>query len=270
MSSGPNTSVNLAASSPSGPSSSKIDDSPDRSRALPTNGRGLLLAALAAVMALGAGCGESPDVQSASGLEAAESVVVVCADGETRVATPVVRVQEDGVHVRIRNETAAGLSLLLRQNGGGAGADAPRGVSELVTASVVPGDVHVACYDSDLADPSEVPVATFEVVDPEGLWISTDLDCESVVSVTSDFLAGTAGLTGTAVEAAHSGLAERNRLQPGDKLEAAGYPLAGLPVVRVVRSGLTVATVELQDDGGGGWLITTVTACDDAGIAEQR
>ena len=50
-------------------------------------------------------------------------------------------------------------------------------------------------------------------------------------------------------------------MRPGDMVEPAGYPEAETPVYRLVRGSDVLATVDLLDDGAGGWLPSTVNGC---------
>jgi hypothetical protein len=55
-------------------------------------------------------------------------------------------------------------------------------------------------------------------------------------------------------------------LLPTDVVELAGYPEAQDPVVRVVRDGATIATIEYFQATDGGWLEDSVSRCTDADI----
>jgi hypothetical protein len=183
---------------------------------------------------------------------------VVCGPGAPEVTTPAVRPQADGLHVEVVNETGVELSFSLHdERGGGLGDDAPAGTSARVV-TLPPEKVFVTCSDPYAGDPSEAPRASFDAVDADALWVSTQLGCALGFSGTSDYVPGARGEPDpqTAAEAALGPYSK-----PEDVIEPAGYPEGEPPEYRLVRDGEVLAVVELEDDGAGGWLAGEVTGC---------
>jgi hypothetical protein len=199
-------------------------------------------------------------------------VQIVCDGTSIQVLTPQVRPQPDGVHIRMDNRSDRELTVGLRYaNGGGGGNGAPPGVFEVADPQggtalpAPPGVTTVTCTDLSLhGNPDDAPpTATFEIVDEDGIYISTALDCDEQVSGIGDYVAGTTGEVGDPVDLAR---AHFQRLRDTDIVERAGYPESTIPVVRVVRDGQAIATIEYEPDGQGGWLTGTVSRCTDADI----
>jgi hypothetical protein len=175
--------------------------------------------------------------------------------GEFLAISSAVRPQLDGVHVLVKN--TSGRDLLFQWELGGD--NAPEGERELVLP-VPPGVSEIRCQDP--AEDAGAPdgYVELEVVDPDGIYVSTELECGSKQRVgwINDFIMGATGDPDPVASA-------RERLQglePDDLVEAAGYPEAQTPQVRVVRDGKVVAVVDFLDDGQGGWLLGGGEACD--------
>ena len=225
------------------------------------------IASLLAALAL-AGCGaaaEQPDDPAAGAgapppppASVPTTAVLVCGADGASVETPEVAASRDGVHFEIRNESGAERVVHVQAGGSVQGEGLPAGMHTRVWA-LPPGPATVTC-DETAGDPGEQGGADFEVVDPDGLWVPTELDCEDVSNAILDYEAGTPGKTGEPADVVR---AERStELEESDVVEPAGYPgVRDSPVVRVVREGRVVATVTLMPAEGGGWLVSTVTAC---------
>jgi hypothetical protein len=203
-----------------------------------------------------AGCGQGPEAQEPAGTagqteEAALPDVarVACEPGAPDVATPTVRPQADGLRVEVVNETGEDLSVSILPWGG---TSAPQGTSTVVV-DLPPGQVSVSCYDPYANDPGKAPQSSFDLVDADGVWISTQIECATGMGFSGmpDYVPGA-----VAEEAL------RPYGEPGDVIEPAGYPEAESPVYRLVREGEVLAVVELMDDGAGGWLESQVTGCE--------
>jgi hypothetical protein len=211
----------------------------------------------------------SPGATDARDASLPQVAEVACVAGATKVLTPRVRAQRDGIHVRFDNETGEPLGYsVLTVRGGGGGDDVPVRGTEVVVA-LPPGELQVVCFDPDSRDdPSEQERARVEAVDALGLWTPTTLSstCESAVSTTSDYAAGAAGEAGPPAEVARHFLQERDVLEPGDVVEDAGYPDQEQAVVRLARAGETLAVLDFLEDGEGGLLLSTVTACTGIGL----
>ena len=221
----------------------------------------LLLLALAAALGLSA-CGSGEEVGSGSTTSepeppaAADAARVVCTADGTRVETPTVAPRPDGIHVAVVNETDAERSFSLTGTDTGLGFGAPPGTTEQVV-DVGPGPLTVGC-DDPATEPK--PGEPIEIVDPDGLWVSTQLPCGEQFSSVTDYIQGAQGETSDPLEAARKAV-EGYGLEPDDVFEPAGYPEAEVPKVRLVRAGAPLAVVDLLDDGSGKWLVSTVTGC---------
>jgi hypothetical protein len=191
---------------------------------------------------------------------------VSCSDAGTQVSTPVVQPQPDGVHISVDNMTGHDLGLQIKDFGGD---NAPMGTSEIVRP-IPPGVYGLACtYRQSSAEPSYQP---FEVQDPAGIWVSTDLTgCTSAAGIAGSFAGSPdgssdiVGVQGTPVEVVTSTI---SGLLPTDLIEPAGYPSTKHEAnVRVVRDGDVVASYRLFPDSQGGWYIDSAQACDGTNLA---
>jgi hypothetical protein len=225
-----------------------------------------VVAATLVVSACGAGQETSP-VGSTQGSEPEAPLPdvarVVCRAGEApTIVTPAVKPRSDGVHVRFVNETGKDLSFSIEDpSEGGMGSGAPQGTSTQVV-DLHPGTVSIACYDSYTQDGSEVAKTPLEIVDEDGLWVSTRLQCTSefAFSQTVEYVAGARGKSDP-LAAAEEAL--ESYMQEGDVVEPAGYPDTRERIYRLLRAGKVLATVSLFRDGAGGWLSDTVDGCSE-------
>lgn len=225
----------------------------------------LLLVALAASLGLSA-CGAGQEAGSGStasepGPEPEPAAVpdtarVVCTADGVQVETPTAAPRPDGLHVVIVNETDAERSFSLSGTDGGLGFGAPPGTTEEVV-DLGPGALTVGC-DDPATEPT--PGEPIEIVDPEGIWIPTELPCAEQFSQVVDYIQGAQGETSDPLEAARQAV-ESYGLEPDDVFEPVGYPEAEIPKVALVRAGTPLAVVDLMDDGQGKWLVGTVTGC---------
>jgi hypothetical protein len=213
--------------------------------------------ALAVTLLMLAGCAEAtPRSQTRDGQPvAAPFVEIVCTeDGGTRLWTPVVEVQPDGVHLDIENRAGDQVSI------DGLPLDLGPGRHKEVV-STPPGKRKIACNPFSQHGGSKKPVRyDLELVDPEDHWISTELECETDAIVASTSYApepiGDAD-PAEAVEEVIKGL------KPDDVVELAGYLHADAPAVRIVRDSKVVGVVGFAeiDDGLG---IEAASTCDSA------
>jgi len=163
-----------------------------------------------------------------------------------------VRPQPDGVHLRIHN----GLDHPIRVDVEGQEPDSFRadpGVTETVR-SYPPGPLTVVCSDDGFVVASDL-----QIVDTEGLWTSTELQCgedDVVAAGTGDgfLVVGTADPVALVREI-------YPKLLDDDVVELAGYPSATPPIVRVVREGRVAAVAQFRSDGQGGWLLSGDESC---------
>jgi hypothetical protein len=223
----------------------------------------LLVVALLGLTACGAG--EDADSGSGGPAESTEPAPtalpdvarVVCDENGARLETTSVRPQPDGIHFEIVNETGSERSVAIQNaQGTGTGMGVPAGTSTHVV-DVEPGALTVAC-----TDPATEPGAgeALEVVDEDGIWVSTRLGCAEQFSQVVDYIQGASGETTDPLEAAEKAVEEFG-LEPDDVFERAGYPDTDTARVRMVRDGEPIAVVDLIDDGTGKWLVSMVTGC---------
>ena len=212
-------------------------------------------------------CGAGEDAESGSGGPAESTepeptalpdvARVVCDENGARVETSSVRPQPDGIHFEIVNETGSERSVAIQNaQGTGTGIGVPAGTSTQIV-DVEPGALTVSC-----TDPATEPGAgeALEVVDEDGVWVSTRLGCAEQFSQVVDYIQGASGETTDPLEAAEKAV-EGFGLEPDDVFERAGYPDTDTVRVRMVRDGEPIAVVDLIDDGTGKWLVSMVTGC---------
>jgi len=202
----------------------------------------------------GGGGAESTEPEPAALPEVAR---LVCDEHGVRVETPSIKPQADGVHFEVVNETDGERSLAIESaQGTGVGMGVPAGDSTQIL-DVEPGDVTVSC-----SDPSVEPGAgeSLEVVDEDGVWVSTRLECEEQFSQVVDYIQGATGETTDPLQAAKKAV-EGFQLEADDTFERAGYPETETARVRMLRDGEPIAIVDLIDDGTGKWLVSMVTGC---------
>jgi hypothetical protein len=224
----------------------------------------LLPLALVAILGLSA-CGAGEEAGSGSTTSEPEPALpgtarVVCTATGIRVETPTVAPQPGGIHFEIVNETDTERSFSLSGADTGLGFGAPPGTTEQVV-DLGSGALTVGCGDPATGPgPGPGPGEPIEIVDPDGIWVSTQLSCPQQFSSVADYIQGAQGETSDPLEAARKAL-EGYGLEPDDVFEPAGYPEAEVPKVRLVRDGEPLAVVDLLDDGSGKWLVSTVTGC---------
>ena len=222
----------------------------------------LLVVALLGLTACGAGDDAEPSGGGAESTEPEPTALpevarLVCDEDGARLDTPSVRPQVDGVHFDVENKTDAERSLSISNpQGTGVGLGVPPGSSRQVL-DVEPGNVTVSCSDPAV-EPG--PGETLEVVDEDGVWVSTRLECEEQFSQVVDYIQGATGETSDPLQAARKAV-EGFGLEPHDTFERAGYPETETARVRMVRDGEPIAVVDLIDDGSGKWLVSMVTGC---------
>jgi len=221
--------------------------------------------ALAIALMVVAGCAEeTPRSQLREGQPvAAPFVEIVCTkDGGTRLWTPVVEVQPDGVHVDVENRAGEPTSFFGLGN-----LDVNEGRHKDVI-NEPPGRMKVACYPFSQHESDTEPVKyDLELVDPEGHWVSTELECEpdSMAQGTINDYASPldGGLSKDPVELVHAGV---TGLEPDDVVELAGYPEAEIPTVRVLRDERVIATFDFIQADDGGLAIETSELCASEGL----
>jgi len=219
---------------------------------------GMRLACAIALVVL-AGCAEeTPRSQLREGQPvAAPFVEIVCTeDGGTRLWTPVVEVQSDGVHLDIDNRAGDQASI------DGFPLDVGEGQQEEVVRTP-PGKMKVACNPLSQRGGNKKPVKyDLELVDPEGHWVSTELECKTDNIVGTTFYAPMSIGNRDPAEAVKEMV---KGLKPDDVVEPAGYLQADVPAVRIVRDSKVVGVIGFAetDDGFG---IDGTSTCASAGL----
>jgi len=221
--------------------------------------------ALAITLLMLAGCAtETPRSQLREGRPvAAPFVEIVCTkDGATRLWTPVVEVQPDGVHVDVENRAGEPTSFFGLGN-----LDVGEGRhKEVITEP--PRGMRVACHPHSQHESNAKPVKyDLELVDPEGHWVSTELQCGpgSLAEHTiRDFFGElNGGLSTDPIQVVKENV---RGLQTDDLVEVAGYPEAEVPTVRVVRADRVIATFGFIRADDGGLAIETSDLCASEGL----
>ena len=156
------------------------------------------------------------------------------------------------------------------EDGGGGGENADRGRTSLFL-NVPPGHLGVRCSAGVADAGSDQGWVELEITDPNGFWVSPNLDCQggggvgASVSSSGSYAGPPEGDLRDPVEIAR----EFFDPKPGDEVVAAGYELGERRTVILVRDGRTIAAVDYVDAsfGGGkpgsGWIDDGYVACDD-------
>lgn len=204
---------------------------------------------------------DQPAGVTASPVEIPAALQVTCDGTRSEIPTLLVKTQPDGIHLDVANTSGQPLDFSIDDaNGLAIQGDSVPGLSGSFIYPFGPGSYRLTCNTSTTA---------FTVVDPGGLYTSSDLQCGSTgggaAVGTNDYAAGAQGPRGLLLDIARQ---ELRGLQPGDIVERAGYPqTAGHELVRVVRSGQVVAVLGYADDGHGGWLLGGTQACSGSNLA---
>jgi hypothetical protein len=216
-------------------------------------------AALAVVWAVAAQLAAPETVVAEVGSRAPARVAVVRCDGDdTLLLTPVVRVQSDGVHVRVRNETGHEVEIGIDIDGGaggGGGQVIPAGTSALVVPFSA-STVGFACLDER---PSTSEYATARVVDPGNVARPPELNCSSTRREILE-----EKQTMDRIRTARDVFVSHGVFRPGDTVVPA-VPIAGeFPVALLVRDDRAIASVSFQQlDLAGRSVPTDLEVCAD-------
>ena len=109
--------------------------------------------------------------------------------------------------------------------------------------------MRVACNPFSHHGGDKKPVRyDLELVDPEGLWVSTELECETDAVVGTTSYAPEPIGDGDPAEAVEEMV---RGLKPDDVVELAGYVQADVPAVRIVRDSKTVGSIGLVEIDAG-------------------
>ena len=161
---------------------------------------------------------------------------------------------------RNRRLAAGGLALLVAVGGSLAAYAALRddgdrlpGISDGSSPAALPTALLLTC-DGETTTGGYVQV---EVVDPEGVFVPTELPCGDVTGWFYDYAPDAEGDPDPVASAR-----EQEWVEPGDIVEPAGYPESETRLVRVVRDGEIVAVLEYFRNGPDEWLETSGNACE--------
>jgi len=192
----------------------------------------------------------SPAVAPSGTAGRADQVNVVCDATSASIDGPgQVIAQPDGVHIAFVNATDERLSVSFDRAGMGDGGDP--GETELVV-DTPPGPETVTCETVS----HTIGSASFEVVDPNGYWVSPELAGTSCGGSSIDYASVPDGEPDPLVAARGAGVVE-----PGDELRLAGYPgWRDGRTVLVIRDGVAVASVDLAR-GTSGWYVSGSANC---------
>ncbi|MEX0753492.1 MAG: hypothetical protein WD556_00025 [Actinomycetota bacterium] len=197
----------------------------------------------------GSGLGmPSPPDDAAGGI--ADVAQLSCTDGGTQTTTPVVRAHPDGVHLVVEDLTGRFDDLGMQELGDPwrqlfAASDR---IDDEFVRPLMPGRIYAQCLRKNddqqqfkhwaTGDPLPPEAVVFDVVDPDGVWVATELSCD--VSQWEAVLVGDPVDGSEGMEAS-----ERLRLVGGvrstDSIESAGYPEDEQHEYRVVRGAEVVA-----------------------------
>jgi hypothetical protein len=218
----------------------------------------LLSCAIAALFA--SGCGPSAAGQPPGGVGNGSNLPdvarIVCTAAGTRLLTPAVRPQSDGVHVMLSQTSGPPATLDTDQGGG----DKP-GPRPLVLI-LPPGRAHLGCMtmaDWNVNPPRHRGWVTLRVLDQDERWVD-DRPAGATCSQSSiDYAPTAAGL-----RLSQLGSDARRALEasPADAVERAGYRRQEPIEYRLVRDGKAVALATYASTGHGRWLLEGVQKCD--------
>ena len=221
------------------------------------------LLAIAGVALAVAGCGEAQSTPPASGgpsspaTPAPDVAVVACTAGGTRLLTPDVRPQPDGIHVELRQQSGAPATLSTDQGGGWKPGDD-------IVLTTPPGAVRMGCMtdaDWNSDPPDHSGWVTLHVDDADHVWVDDRTVGDTCSGSAIDYGAEARGvslgeLPAAARKAFHS-------VEPDDVVELASYPRQQPIEYRLVHDGAVRAIARYFDDGHGGWLLDGVDDCRD-------
>jgi hypothetical protein len=193
---------------------------------------------------------------------------VICDASSTRVLTPVVRAQPDGLHLRVDDRAGIG-NVLIRPSDPVYGdelvfSSGSRGLDAVYQAA--PGTAEILCgveggFGETHVD--DLPWVSFDIVDPDGYFMPYGLACARQ----DRHQVPRAEQPGSAEALVEAGI---DGVLPTDRVEPAGYAAGDWPFgrwFRVVRSDAIVASLFIEE-GRNRSELRDGFACDGSGIAE--
>jgi hypothetical protein len=211
--------------------------------------------------------GGDGDGRAAGSVEPASALQVRCTERGLEVLTPVVAAQPDGLHVdpQVSGLTDPEISLRSLVEHGHEWWSGSSGVNGTFVRTVPVGEAVVHCESGPhQGDGPERFEATFEIVDPSGVYVEARLACDprDHVYLQPDRLNLQARSLDAAVRDGVEGISA------SDIVEQAGYLESDSPwlVARVVREGRVIAALDV--DGRGPWRFRVMggRTCPDADV----
>jgi hypothetical protein len=212
---------------------------------------------IAALLAPGCGPGAAsqPPRGAGNGSDLPDVARIVCTEKGTRLLTPNVRPQPDGVHVLLSQTDGPPATLETDQGGG----DKP-GPKALVL-TLPPGRGNLGCMtvaDWNVDPPRHRGWVTLGVIDQDEQWVDDQPAGGTCSESSIDYAPTAAGFRESQL-----GRDARRALEasPADVVERAGYPRQRPIEYRLVRDGRVVALATYASTGHGRWLLEGVQKC---------
>ena len=176
----------------------------------------------------------------------------------TRVLTPKVAAQPDGLHLRVVNRLSKATTYRSEPSGKyflSLPITIPRGISNHVV-EFPPGIAGFQCDPTGQFNIYQLERAPVQIVAEDSGYKPTKLECEPGATPSRGILTASGAVSKYELVSYRDTVEEArehfsNRLKEGDVVEAAGYPEAPNQPVRVVRNAKVVATYE--DLGSSGY-----------------
>lgn len=213
--------------------------------------------------------------------QTADVLHLTCTPQSATLDSGVVRAQSDGVHIAVdASGTVTGADIVTGATPTdffGVGVDAQEDGSRGI--AIEPGGWSVGCYGgvhggvvpSDIGTPR---VASFTVVDPDGVYTPVDLACAEPTTRLFPVTGGTpsSGVDGTyepSAQTVRESVAGVPGIFPTDTVSGAGYAdgpgFKSGPLYTVLRDGQAVARLHIPVEVSGSWSVS-VDACPGTGI----
>src|SRR6478736_6796211 len=197
----------------------------------------------AIVAAIASACGSSTTNMPSEPGGLPNTARIVCTAGGTRLETPAVLPQPDGVHVLLSQHGGAPATLSTDQAGGWKPGPKP------FVLTLPPGSAHLGCMtmaDWNADPPRHRAWVTLRVVDADGRWVDDHPVGGTCSQSSIDYAPSAAGdpeskLGRKALQALGA--------RPGDRVERAGYPRQEPIEYRLVRDGKVVALATYASTG---------------------
>ena len=209
------------------------------------------------LLTLAAGCANAPASAPRSDQPAPTVARVQCGeDGSTKIFTPTVQAQPDGVHIDVAVPVGSNIGFIVHGCCGFNAEDAN------FIVPIAPGPMPVGCLIGDQDAGDDSLYQDIHVVDQLGAYVRGDLECAGATGVGSGDVGPSAGS-----DPISSAQALLTGLRPSDELVEVGYvERRSEAVVAVRRDDEYIAGLELEpSDGGWGWI--GFESCPGSGIS---